>query len=130
VVRRIGSNPNPLDFAHAHIIIAPVVEAGRFSVRVTGHALRDFDAIAVRQIIGNAGRPKTMAAFSLSTFPSAPRRCTMYNTARRDIRSLLSFPVLRIVLRNGRHLAVARYAGNSIEASRRIQLVMSSIRPW
>jgi hypothetical protein len=29
-------NPNPLDFAHIHIIVAPVVKAGGFGVAVLG----------------------------------------------------------------------------------------------
>jgi len=48
--------PYPLDFAHAHIIVAPVAKAGRLGVRVSGHALRDLDAPAVRQIVRAAFR--------------------------------------------------------------------------
>ena len=50
------SNPYPLDLAHAHIIIAPVVKPGRFRVRMPGHALRDLDTPAVRQVVRDAGR--------------------------------------------------------------------------
>jgi hypothetical protein len=34
------SNPYALDFAHADVVIAPIIEAGGLGVRVTGHALR------------------------------------------------------------------------------------------
>jgi hypothetical protein len=34
------SNPDFLDFSDADIIVAPVIEAGRFDVRVTHHGLR------------------------------------------------------------------------------------------
>ena len=57
------SNPDPLDFAHADVIVAPVVKAGGFRVRVTGHALRDLDAPAVRQVIRNPGRAESVAAY-------------------------------------------------------------------
>jgi hypothetical protein len=43
------SLPAPLDYAH--IIVAPVIKCGRFSVGVSGHALRDLDARAVRQVV-------------------------------------------------------------------------------
>jgi len=42
--RKHCSNPYPPDLAHAHIIVAPVVETGGFRVGVPGHTLRDLDA--------------------------------------------------------------------------------------
>jgi hypothetical protein len=47
------SSSRPLDFPNAHIIAAPVVEAGGSRVRMSRHALRDLVAPAVRQIIRN-----------------------------------------------------------------------------
>jgi hypothetical protein len=60
------SNPDPLDLTHADVIVAPVVEAGGFRVRVSGHALRDLDASAVRQVIGYARRPGMYGSLSRS----------------------------------------------------------------
>jgi len=36
---------------HAHVIVASVVKAGGFRVRVPGHALRDLDTLSVGQVI-------------------------------------------------------------------------------
>jgi hypothetical protein len=57
------SNSNPLNFTHAHIIVAPVVKSSGFGVRVSGHALRDLDAPAIRQVVRNAGRTEGVAAY-------------------------------------------------------------------
>src|SRR5215472_1147765 len=62
------SNPNPLDFADADIIVAPVIEARGFCVRVAGHLLRNLDAPAVREIVGNSRSAESVTAdFSLDT---------------------------------------------------------------
>jgi hypothetical protein len=52
-VRRLvySSNPDPLHFAHADIIVAPVIEARGFRVRVPGHLLRDLDAATIREVV-------------------------------------------------------------------------------
>jgi hypothetical protein len=39
-----------------------LVEAGRFRVRVPCHPLRDFDTPAVREVVGNPGCAKGVAA--------------------------------------------------------------------
>jgi hypothetical protein len=53
------SNPNPLDFADAEVIVAPVVKPRRFRIQEPGHALRNFDTPAVStvssQVVGPAG---------------------------------------------------------------------------
>jgi hypothetical protein len=59
----LSLNPYPLDFPHAHIIVAPVVKAGGLGVRMSGHALRDLDAPAVRQVVRDAGRAEGVAAY-------------------------------------------------------------------
>jgi hypothetical protein len=56
------SNPDPLDFTHAHIIVALVIKFGGFSVRVPGHALRHFDASSVRQVVGDPGGAERVTA--------------------------------------------------------------------
>lgn len=37
-------NPDLLHLAHADVIVAPIIEASRFGVRMPRHALRDLDA--------------------------------------------------------------------------------------
>jgi hypothetical protein len=44
---RILSNPDPLDFAKAHVIVARVIKARRLRVLVAGHALRHLDTSPV-----------------------------------------------------------------------------------
>ncbi len=56
------SDPDPLHFAEADVVIAPIVEAGGFGVGMSGHALRDFDAAAVGEVIGDPGSAEGMAA--------------------------------------------------------------------
>src|SRR5208282_1544568 len=56
-------NPDPLQLPDAHIIIAPVVKAGRLRVRVPGHLLRDLDTPAVRQVVRNPGRAESVTAY-------------------------------------------------------------------
>jgi hypothetical protein len=51
------SNPNPLDFPHAHIINAPVVKPGRFRVGVPGHALCDLDTATIREVVPASRAP-------------------------------------------------------------------------
>jgi len=57
------SNPDPLDFGHTDVIVAPVVKPGGFRVRVSGHALRDFDTPAVREVVRNPRGPEGVAAY-------------------------------------------------------------------
>ncbi len=57
-----ASNPHALDFADADIVVAAVIEAGGFCVRVPGHALRDLEFPPIRQVVGNAGGAEGMAA--------------------------------------------------------------------
>jgi hypothetical protein len=57
-----ASNPNSLDFAHADVIVAPVVKASSFRVQVPGHALRDLDATAVREVVRYPRGAKGVAA--------------------------------------------------------------------
>ena len=52
----LGSNPNFLDFPDADIIVAPAIQAGRFRVRMPGHALRDLDAAAIGETVLVSGR--------------------------------------------------------------------------
>ena len=56
------SNSDPLDLPHAYIIVAPVVKASGFRIRVPSHALRDLDAAAVRQVVRNARGAEGVAA--------------------------------------------------------------------
>ena len=58
------SNPDPLDFAHAHVIVAPIIKTRRFRVRVTGHLLRNLDAPPVAEVIRNPRGAKSVAAGS------------------------------------------------------------------
>jgi hypothetical protein len=58
-----GLNPDSLPFVKANVIVAPVIEARGFRVRVPSHALRDPDPPAVLQVIGYAGGPERMAAY-------------------------------------------------------------------
>jgi len=51
---------------HAHVIVAPVVKTGGFCVRVPGHLLRDFDAPAVGEIVGDAGARKLWQPIAVS----------------------------------------------------------------
>ena len=44
------------------VIVAPVVETRGLGVRVAGHALRDFELAAVREVAGDAGGAEGMAA--------------------------------------------------------------------
>lgn len=46
--------PDAFHLIDAYIIAAAVVEAGRFVVGASGHALRDFQSTAVLQVIGEA----------------------------------------------------------------------------
>jgi hypothetical protein len=62
-VRFDVSNPDPLDLTHAHIIVAPVVKSGGFSVGVPGHALRNLDASAVGEIIRDPGRAESVTVY-------------------------------------------------------------------
>jgi hypothetical protein len=48
------SNPDSLDFAHADVVVTPVVKPGGFRVRMPGHALRDFGVPGVRKVVRNA----------------------------------------------------------------------------
>jgi hypothetical protein len=57
------SNPDPLHFPHAYIIIAPVIQARGFRVRVPGHALCDLDAPAVGQVVRNPRGAEGVAAY-------------------------------------------------------------------
>ena len=74
------SNPNLLNFPHADIIVAPVIEARRFRVRVLGHALRRLDARAVFQGISYAGGVEVWQPIAVSLPASVARRRTRYQT--------------------------------------------------
>jgi hypothetical protein len=58
-----SSNPDPLDLTNADMIVAPIIEAGGFRVRVSGHALRDLDPPAVGEVVRNPRRAESMAAY-------------------------------------------------------------------
>ena len=58
-----ASNRDLGDFGKAHIIAAAIIEAGRFGVRVSGHALRTLDAPAVAQIGGEAGCAESVTTY-------------------------------------------------------------------
>jgi len=61
--QKLPSNSDPRDLPDAYIIIAPVIEARRFRVRVPSHALRDLDPPSVRQIIRNPRGAEGVAAY-------------------------------------------------------------------
>lgn len=48
-----ASNPDPLNFPDTYTIIAPMIEASFFRVRVSGHALRDSYPSTVREVVRN-----------------------------------------------------------------------------
>src|SRR5271157_767918 len=52
-----GPNPDPLDFAHAHVIVAPVIQARCFRVRVASHTLRYPDTAATQWTASPARAP-------------------------------------------------------------------------
>ena len=58
-----SSNPNSLNFPDADVIVAPVVEARGFRVRVSGHALRHLDTSAVREVVRNPRGAERVAAY-------------------------------------------------------------------
>lgn len=60
---RLFSSPGPLHLAHNDVIVAPAALARCFSVRVSGHALRDLDTPAVRQIVRNPRGAEGVAAY-------------------------------------------------------------------
>ena len=59
----LPSNPDLLLLTHTDIVVASVVKACGFGVGMSGHALRDFDASAVREIVRYPCRPERMAAY-------------------------------------------------------------------
>ena len=89
---------------HAHVIVAPVVKTGGFCVRVPGHLLRDFDAPAVGEIVGDAGARKLWQPIAVSIPASETRRRTMHQTSLRVIGDAVSFLVLRMAERNSHPL--------------------------
>src|SRR5580658_4419917 len=60
---RFSSNPDPLDFPDADVVVAPVVKAGGFRVRVPGHALRDLDTAAIGEVVRNPCGAEGMATY-------------------------------------------------------------------
>src|ERR1017187_1855113 len=97
---RLHSHSDPLHLAHADVIVAPVIEARGFGVRVSGHALRDLDAPAIREVVRYAVARKVWQPIAVSIPASEARRRTMYQTSVRDIAPGPSFFVLPIAARN------------------------------
>jgi hypothetical protein len=56
-------NPHAFNLAKTHLIAAPVVEFGRFDVRVTRHPLGDVNVAAAFQIIRDTDGPERMIAY-------------------------------------------------------------------
>jgi hypothetical protein len=50
-------------YSQREAVVAPIIEARRFRVRVPGHALRDLDTAAIRQVIGYARGAEGVAAY-------------------------------------------------------------------
>jgi len=67
---------------------------------VPGHALGDFGFAAVGQIVSNAGRAKSVAAYRRFDIGIDGAARTMYQTSVRDIARGPSFLVLPIAARN------------------------------
>jgi len=60
-----SSNPDPLNFAHAYVVVAPVIEARGLGVRMTSHALRDLDAPSVRPVVYYPSGAEGVAAIAV-----------------------------------------------------------------
>jgi hypothetical protein len=75
------SNSDSLFFTYADVIIAPIIGARRFGVRVSRHALRDLDTAAVGEVVGDLVARNVWQPIAVSIPESQAQRRTIRQTS-------------------------------------------------
>lgn len=87
-------------FPHAHVIVAPTIQAGCFRVRVPGHALRDLDTAATREIVRTPRGAEGMAGSAGTSVPGFTARLLDLNAFGASVEDI-GVPAVRDLSRDG-----------------------------